>query len=220
MELFPGREWHAGADEYLFPQAESAYAQYPQLQRYARERYGSEANGKDAYLDFINWMDGIVSARGKRMRIWHDGLTGGIVRVRPDIVIEWWSDHAGPSPQELLARGHRILNAGWFPTNYVEGPLGAVRPDMRTAYESWRPNEFSGPVPQSPPEVIRRDEPRNLGSELHVWNDDPEAETEDEIAAGISPRLRVLAQKTWASARLTAAYPDFLPVMEAVGGAP
>jgi hexosaminidase len=48
MELFPGREWHAGADEYLFPQAESAYAQYPQLQRYARERYGSEANGKDA----------------------------------------------------------------------------------------------------------------------------------------------------------------------------
>jgi hexosaminidase len=84
----------------------------------------------------------------------------------------------------------------------------------------WRPNEFSGPVPQSPPEVIRRDEPRNLGSELHVWNDDPEAETEDEIAAGISPRLRVLAQKTWASARLTAAYPDFLPVMEAVGGAP
>jgi hexosaminidase len=220
MELFPGREWHAGADEYLFPQAESAYAQYPQLQRYARERYGSEANGKDAYLDFINWMDGIVSARGKRMRIWHDGLTGGIVRVRPDIVIEWWSDHAGPSPQELLARGHRILNAGWFPTYYVEGPLGAVRPDMRTAYESWRPNEFSGPVPQSPPEVIRRDEPRNLGSELHVWNDDPEAETEDEIAAGISPRLRVLAQKTWASARLTAAYPDFLPVMEAVGGAP
>jgi hexosaminidase len=224
-ELFPAREWHGGADEYLFPAPEAGYALYPQLQRYARERYGERAEGKDAYLDFINWMNEVARARGKRLRIWHDGLTGGIVRVRPEIVVEWWTDHAGPRPQELLARGHRILNAGWFPTYYVEGPLGAVRPDMRTAYESWEPNEFYGPFVanetlQNPPDVVSPDEPRNLGSELHVWNDDPEAETEAQIAAGIHPRLRVLAQKTWASRRLTAAYADFRPVMNAVGNAP
>jgi hexosaminidase len=36
-----------------------------------------------------------------------------------------------------------------------------------------------------------------LGSELHVWNDDPAAETVEQTARGIAPRLRVLAQKTW-----------------------
>ena len=224
--LFPAREWHGGADEYLLPQPEAAYALYPQLQRYARERYGEHAEGKDAYLDFINWMNDVVRARGKTLRIWHDGLSGGrAVLARPGIVVEWWSDHAGPSPEDLLAGGHRILNAGWFPTYYVVGPTGALRPDLRTAYEMWEPNEFYGPFVSNetlrrPPHVVSANEPRNLGSELHVWNDDPEGETEAQIAAGIQPRLRVMAQKTWGSARLTAAYADFLPVIEAVSHAP
>jgi hexosaminidase len=223
--LFSGREWHGGADEYLFPQPEAAYALYPQLERYARDHYGPQATGKDAYLDFINWMDGVVRERGKTLRIWHDGLTGGTIRVRPDIVVEWWSDHAGPEPQELLDRGHRILNAGWFPTYYVVGPTGAVRPDMRTAYESWEPHEFYGPFVKdetlrTPPHPVSPDEARNLGSEQHVWNDDPGGETEEQIAAGIRPRLRVLAQKTWGSPRPSADYADFVPVMDSVGGAP
>jgi hexosaminidase len=36
-----------------------------------------------------------------------------------------------------------------------------------------------------------------LGSELHVWNDDPSAETVAQTARGIQPALRVIAQKTW-----------------------
>jgi hypothetical protein len=36
-----------------------------------------------------------------------------------------------------------------------------------------------------------------LGSELHVWNDVPPTRSDAEIARGIAPRLRVLAQKTW-----------------------
>jgi hexosaminidase len=223
--LFPAAEWHGGADEYLFPQPEAAYALYPQLERYARSRYGPGATGKDAYLDFINWMDVVARGGGKTLRIWHDGLTGGTIRVHPDVVVEWWSDHAGPSPQELLARGHRILNAGWFPTYYVVGPTGAVRPDMRTAYESWEPHMFFGPFVakkdlKNPPHVVPASERRNLGSELHVWSDDPSGETEEQIAAGIRPRLRVLAQKTWGSRRLTDTYADFLPIMDAVGHAP
>jgi hexosaminidase len=71
---------------------------------------------------------------------------------------------------------------------------------MKVAYESWQVNLFGGlainsPTPANPP---RRVPSRHvLGSELHVWNDDPTAETDAEIARGIAPRLRVLAQKTW-----------------------
>jgi hexosaminidase len=45
--------------------------------------------------------------------------------------------------------------------------------------------------------VLKPGEPRLTGAELHVWNDDPNAATEQEIAAGIAPRLRLIAQKTW-----------------------
>ena len=48
------------------------------------------------------------------------------------------SDLSPPTPQELVDRGHRMMNAGWFPTYYVNGVGGSprpVRPDMERAYE-------------------------------------------------------------------------------------
>ena len=71
---------------------------------------------------------------------------------------------------------------------------------MRIAYETWSVNRFGGlainsPTPANPPQVV----PLRgvLGAELHVWNDDPDGETDAQTARGIGPRLRVLAQKTW-----------------------
>ncbi len=80
LDLFPGRYWHGGADEYLLPKD---YALYPQLERYARARHGAGANGADAYLDFVNWMDRLVRSRGRTLRVWNDGLSDGrAVRLR------------------------------------------------------------------------------------------------------------------------------------------
>ena len=44
--------------------------------------------------------------------------------------------------------------------------------------------------------------------------------SEDQIAAGIAPRLRVLAQKTWASPQLTQRYADFAKRVEPVSPSP
>jgi hexosaminidase len=171
LDLFPGRYWHAGADEF---------------------------SGPGDFIGFVNWIGRLVRAHGRTLRVWHDGLTQP--GLRRDVIVEWWADHAGPSPRQLLAGGHRILNAGWWPTYYDVGPLGEVRPSMKAAYESWQVSLFGGlaintPLPSSP---LQRVPARHvLGSELHVWNDDPSAETVAETARGIAPRLRVLAQKTW-----------------------
>ena len=161
LELFGGRCWHAGADEY---------------------------GGPGDFGGFVNWIDRLVRAHGRTLRVWHDGLDGRRA-CRPSVVVEWWADHAGPSPRTLLAQGHRVLNAGWWPTYYVVGPLGRVRPSMRAAYESWRVNAFGGlainvPVPPNPPQVVRRHRDRILGSELHVWNDDPTARPSPRPPAG------------------------------------
>jgi len=48
-----------------------------------------------------------------------------------------------------------------------------------------------------------------LGAQLNVWNDDPGHMSQDEIAEGIAPRLRILAQKTWDSPQLTDSYEEF-----------
>jgi hexosaminidase len=219
LDLFPGRYWHGGADEYL-PSAD--YARYPQLQRYARRHYGARANGADAYLGFVNWMDALVRRHGRTLRVWNDGLADGRnVNVRRRVVVDWWSNFTGPGPRALLAGGHRILNGGWWPTYYVVGPLGNVRPSMRVAYETWAVNRFSGLAftlepPPGAPEIVPRGTRRNLGSELHVWNDDPDGETDAQTARGIAPRLRVLAQKTWDSPLLARRYAGFQRIARAI----
>jgi len=193
LELFGGRYWHAGADEY------------------------QGAKG-DAYVEFINWIDRLVRSRGRTLRIWHDGLSGE--RLNRDVVVEWWADHAGPTPRQLLEQGHRVLNAGWFPTYYLGGgPLSKVQPSMRVAYESWQVNLFGGLAINSPtpPNPLQRVPSRHvLGSELHVWNDLPATQTVAEIARGIAPRLRVLAQKTWDTHPPARDYAGFLRVWNRV----
>ena len=229
LALFDGPYWHTGADE-VIPFAFYPLGLYPSLESYATERYGPSANAKDAIHGFVNWVDRIVRRHGRTTRMWHDDLNGGSAVTRDRrIVAEWWidvsplSDVAPPTPQQLLDRGHSIMNAGWFPTYYVNGVGGSdvlIRPDLEAAYESWDVHEFHGIDDADPPDTIAPGEPRNLGSELHVWNDNPGLVSQAETAVAISAGLRVLAQKTWRSPELTPAYAEFLPIIDAIGHAP
>jgi hexosaminidase len=227
LPLFPGQYWDVGADEYLSPADEPLY---PQLQTFALQRYGPRASTKDAILGFINWVDGIVRHHGKALRAWHDELGGGgALTAEANIVADWWIDFSPlseprpPTPQALLAGGHRILNDGWFPTYYT-GDLGPVQgmPDMRRAYESWAVNQFCGPTVNGrfleACYVVSPDEPRNLGATINAWDDS--TLTLSAIARGLAPRLAVVAQKTWNSPLLTASYATFQRVMNAVAHAP
>ena len=172
-------------------------------------------------LDFINAVAERVRAHGKRLRLWSDGVGGGAaVRVAPGASVMWWEEDHSPSPEDLVAAGHPVLNAGWWPNYYVTGgPLANLRTPVEQMYEGWQPWSFSGPYsprwalgPSAPAAgTLSPDDPRLLGASLQVWNDVPDAPgaTPDAIAAGIAPRLRVLAQKTWGSPELTPSYAEF-----------
>ena len=193
LPLFPSRCWHIGADE------------YPRL------------DDRDAFQRFVNWADGLVRSAGRTTRMWNDGLKPGVV-INPDIVVEHWSaggrtPWVGPAftPRQLVAAGHRVANAAFTPTYLTNGGVAAlfnVPPSIM--YDAWRPNVF----------VDGSTLGRNLGALVHVWCDDPSVRTEDELAAAIAPRLRVLAQHTWGSPRIAPIYPLFRPVINAVGAAP
>jgi len=234
LALFPGPYWHLGGDEVL-PFVTYSIGAYPTLEAYAREHYGPSANAKDAIHGFINDLDDVVRGHGRSSRMWHDDVGGGSAVARhPRIVAEWWidfsplSDVRPPTPQALLDRGHTIMNAGWFPTYHVNGVGGSpvpITPNLTAAYESWDVHEFHGPLVldgtiRKPPDIVAPGERRNLGSKLHLWNDDPAFATEDEDTATIAPGLRVLAQKTWESPLLVPTYAAFQKLAAGVGSAP
>jgi hexosaminidase len=220
LPLFPGPWWHTGADEYLGIFAtERDYELYPQLEAYADAKYGAEANGKDAVLDFVNFVAGIVNRADKRLRVWSDGIGGGsAVTVDPGAAVEWWENRNSPAPDALMSAGHLVQNAGWWPLYYVTGgPLMGLRATEQEMYEDWDPYVFEGPWstrwvsgdPGGARFEVAKDAERALGAQLNVWNDVPGNMSQEEIAAGIAPRLRILAQKTWGSPQLTESYEEF-----------
>ncbi|MFE6750756.1 family 20 glycosylhydrolase [Kitasatospora purpeofusca] len=206
LPLFPAPYWHIGADEYV-----DDYSRYPQLLAYARAHYGAKATAKDTYYGFVNWSDALVRAAGKTTRMWNDGIKAGdgTIAPNPDILVEYWYDY-GLTPQQLAAAGHRVANESWTPTYYV---LGGAKPDTRWMYETWTPDLFQGGRTLTDPT-------RNPGSLIHVWCDNPAAETEAQIATGIMYPLRGLAQQTWGSPKSTSTYASFVPIAAAVGHNP
>jgi hexosaminidase len=220
LKLWKGPYWHGGADEYLGAfSTEADYARYPQLQAYAREKHGPEANGHDAVQDFTNTVGEQVRAAGRRLRVWSDGMGGaGQVKLLPGAIVEWWENRVSPTPQELVAAGHDVLNVGWWPLYYVNGgPFSSLRSTEADFYEQWDPWHFEGPYTTrwtgGPPqfEELPRDDKHLRGATIAVWNDDP-ANAGGEptaLAKGLTPRLRILAQKTWGSKPLATTYADF-----------
>jgi hexosaminidase len=232
LKLFPGPYWHIGADEYLLtiPVLATPVDQlpYPQLTAYAQQRFGPDATFKDGVVAFVNEIAAQVRAAGKTPRVWNDGLRGtNRVSLTKDAIVEWWTDTDGLLPEQILAAGHRIMNSGWWPTYDFGGPLARLLPQSNVgeAYERWQVSSFRGPLYlneqiAAPSHEISPAEPRNLGAKVNVWNDDPNEETQDEIAAEIAPRLRLISQKTWLAEGAPPGYGAFVRTSAAVGHAP
>jgi hexosaminidase len=224
LPLFPGPYWNMGCDEYLTP---AEYAVFPQLATYAITHYGPGATPADTIHGFINWVDRIVRAHHKTLRIWHDQMGGtGRVPVNNDVVAEWWSnvsplgDPVTVGPSTLLNKGYRVLNAGWYP-NYYTDDLGPVagRADLPSVYSDWQVNQFSGQELKNgsvtSTQTVPSGSPGLLGAKLNIWG--PLKESTEQTAAGIEPRLAVLAQKAWGSRLPSPTYGGFVRDMRTVG---
>lgn len=229
LPLFPGSRWSIGGDEFL-PAAQ--YWLYPQLARFATERHGAGANVQDGIIGFLNEIGDLLRGHGKTVRVAHDGMTGGNkVALDRRTTVEWWTDFSPtsttlPTPQQLVDAGYRVHNAGWYPCNYSNlGIPLPPKPDLRGMYEIWAVHRFRGVlfvdgVIGGPYHDISPASLANTGSHLAQWNDAPDEQTEAQIAVGIHPRLRIMAQKTWESPALVPTYAEFAAVIDRVGRPP
>ncbi len=223
LAWFPGRYFDIGSDEYLSP---AEYPLFPQLETYATRRYGVGATPADAVHGFINWVDRIVRAHGKTLRIWSDQVGGvGKVAVNRDVILEWWDsispfgDTLTVSPQTLLDRGYRIVNAGWYP-NYYTTDIGPVRgkASLPGVYAGWQVNDFDGTQVGSSvtsKQQVAAASPGLLGGQMNIWG--PLDETPAQTARRVEPHLAVLAQKAWDSPSPAASYAEFARDLTRVG---
>ncbi|MBC2866928.1 family 20 glycosylhydrolase [Streptomyces mexicanus] len=207
LKLFPGPYFHMGADEYML---RSAYSNYPQLQAYARDKFGPDATPQDAYVDFVNRVDAYVRSKGRTLRIWNDGLTGeNTVPLNRDIVVEHWLPEKETS-QQLLDEGYRVMNA----TDALYYVRGSYKPDAKKLYDTdWSPVDFADGTVTGHLENL-------TGAEYNLWPDNYGKETENQTQQGMFPSLRVFAQAVWGGPKPAPDYASFSELADTLGHAP
>ncbi|XUL86354.1 family 20 glycosylhydrolase [Streptomyces galilaeus] len=205
-QVFTAPSWHMGADEYMLG---SDYSKYPQMLRYAQEKYGANATPQDAYIDFINRVQAYAASKGKQLRIWNDGLTGAnTVPVAAGTTVEHWLN-VQEKPSQLIAQGYPLMNAAY--SLYLV--RGGFHSDTESLYDqNWDPRSFEGEKLTSSTGIT--------GAKISLWPDNGRGETENEVAADTEPALRHLAQATWGDPHPDATYAQFTARGTAVGHAP
>jgi hexosaminidase len=205
-QVFTATSWHMGADEYMLG---SDYSKYPQMLRYAQQKYGARATPQDAYIDFINRVRAYAASKGRHLRIWNDGLTGAnTVPVAAGTTVEHWLNVA-VKPSRLIAQGYPVENAAY--SLYLV--RGGFHSDTGALYDqSWDPRSFEGEKLTSSKGVI--------GAKISLWPDNGRGETENEVAVELWPALRHIAQATWGDSHPDPAYAEFTARGTAVGHAP
>ncbi|MFF4061635.1 family 20 glycosylhydrolase [Streptomyces sp. NPDC001668] len=195
-KLFPGADWHLGGDEYRALMVSSPAATYPQLGAAARKAYGPGGTVADLTTGWLNDRARTVRAHGRTPRAWNDGFFRG-TSVQPDKDIQvgyWTGKEIGARPPEAyLSTGRKVVNYNDKLLYYVLGqPNQFYYPTGQRIYEEWTPRVLRGTTA-----VPAKYDDQILGGSFAVWGDFPNAQTQDQVAAGIRMPLRATAQKLW-----------------------
>ncbi|MEU7433239.1 glycoside hydrolase family 20 protein [Streptomyces sioyaensis] len=193
--------WHLGGDEYQALMSSSPSTSYPQLARAARQKYGSGGTVEDLTTGWLNDRQKTVEAKGKnRIEAWNDGFFAS-PRVSADknrMVDYWTGKETGKrDPASFLREGRNVMNFNDEYLYYVLGePNQFTYPTGQRIYQSWTPMVLRGTQPVAVPASMTGPG-RIPGARFAIWSDRSQAQTQQQVAAGIRLPLAALAQKTW-----------------------
>lgn len=191
--------FNIGGDEFLqndFSTATMKHS-FPKLYNYAVAKYGDQANGVEAFYDFLNEMDEYVQSKGYATMIFHDRIyrsdDSSLVGLNKDMVVKYWTHCRTPMPtlQTIIDEGHKIVNYDDGYLYYVLGEnAGYTYPQADKIYNGWDNGVFAGvqgdgkidgkSFTQTVDHTKLTDQ--FLGSAISIWSDNYDAQTEDEVA--------------------------------------
>ncbi|MFL5999288.1 MAG: family 20 glycosylhydrolase [Streptomyces sp.] len=206
--LFPGADWHLGGDEYRALMVSDPAATYPQLAAAARKAYGAGATVEDLTTGWLNDRAKTVRAHGRAPIAWNDGFFRGTsVRAADDIRVGYWTgkEIGARQPVEYLSAGRKVVNYNDEFLYYVLGqPNQFYYPTGQRIYTEWTPRVLRGTTA-----VPAKYDGQILGGYFAVWCDFPNAQTQDQVAAGIRMPLRATVQKLWDPGKPTLTWTRF-----------
>ncbi|MEV7126711.1 glycoside hydrolase family 20 protein [Streptomyces sp. NPDC093260] len=215
-DVFPGGYWNLGGDEYQALTVRDPQASYPQLAAAARRAYGSGGTVADLTTGWLNDRSATVRKHDRAPRAWNDGFFRN-TSVQPgrDIEVAYWTgkEIGARQPDAYLSAGREVINYNDEFLYYVLGePQTFVYPTGQRIYEQWTPRVLRGPAA-----VPARYDAQILGGSFAVWCDLANAQTQDQVAAGIRMPLRATAQKLWDSRKPALSWPDFEALADRLG---
>jgi hexosaminidase len=215
VPLFPGTYFHLGGDEYGAMYASDPEASYPQLAAAARDQHGPAAGVQDLATSWLNDRAAAVRELDRVPQVWNDGMhAGGVVAPDTERQVHYWTgrEYGARPPEEYLEGGWQLINSSSEYLYYVLGePNEFVYPTGERIYHEWTP------------EVVRGDQPvakelggpdRIVGGRFAVWCDLADAQTPEEVAAGIRMPLHATTQKLWNPAEPPLEWPEFTALAE------
>nr|WP_033325396.1 family 20 glycosylhydrolase [Streptomyces yerevanensis] len=215
-ELFPGRYWHLGADEYRALMVSNPEASYPQLAAAAKKEYGANAGVADLATGWLNDRAKLMRGHDRTMRAWNDGFfPGGAVQAADDIQVAYWTgkEIGARQPTEYLRDGRKVINYNDEFLYYVLGqPNQFVYPTGQRIYEQWTPLVLRGTTP-----VSKEYDDQILGGSFAVWCDLANSQTQDQVASGIRMPVRALGQKLWDPRTPGASWGEFTELAQKLG---
>ncbi|MEV2255845.1 glycoside hydrolase family 20 protein [Streptomyces sp. NPDC050147] len=215
-DLFPGRYWHLGADEYQALTVSDPEASYPQLASAAREKYGPDARVEDLATGWLNDRAETMRPYERGLRAWNDGFfSGGVEKADDDIDVAYWTgkEIGAREPVEYLKEGRKVINYNDEYLYYVLGQPNAFRyPTGQRIYEQWTPLVIRGTKP-----VDARYDDQILGGSFAVWCDLANSQTQAQVAQGIRMPLRATVQKLWDAREPGLSWEAFVKLADQVG---
>ncbi|MFE6177361.1 glycoside hydrolase family 20 protein [Streptomyces sp. NPDC056464] len=206
--LFPGDQWHLGADEYQALVVSNPEASYPQLAAAARKAYGSGATVADLATAWLNGRAATVRADGRTPRAWNDGFFRDTsVQPDKDIQVAYWTgkEIGARLPTAYLSTGRKVINYNDEFLYYVLGePQTFVYPTGERIYGQWTPRVLRGTTA-----VPARYDAQILGGSFAVWCDLANSQTQAQVAAGIRMPLRATVQKLWDAGKPQLTWAEF-----------
>ena len=215
-DLFPGAYWHIGGDEYQALTVANPAASFPQLAAAARNKYGANASVADLATGWLNDRAAVVQGHDRTARAWNDGFfRGGTVQADDGLQVAYWTgkEIGARPPAEYLSAGRKVINYNDEFLYYVLGePQTFVYPTGQRIYEQWTPLVLRGTDP-----VPARYDAQILGGSFAVWCDLSNAQTQDQVAAGIRMPLRATVQKLWDPGKPELSWSEFSALAKRLG---